>query len=146
MNDSAEGRIMTVEIFSWSISTKVWDQAGIELASPGSAVRFACVLLPTQCSFSKSVLSHENCMSHSMSKLSGTYTYPFFGHIVKNVFCNRIANSMDWLSSNSVTFCTRFSNLFAWCKAWPKAKDEYDQEIPQSHIAGQTKALWGIQR
>ena len=28
MNDSAEGRRMTVEIISWSISTKVWDLAG----------------------------------------------------------------------------------------------------------------------
>ena len=39
MNDSAEGRRMTVEIISWSISTKVWDRAGIELATPGSAVK-----------------------------------------------------------------------------------------------------------
>ena len=29
---------MTVEIISWSISTKVWDQTGMELATPGSAV------------------------------------------------------------------------------------------------------------
>ena len=34
---------MTVEIISLSISTKVWDQAGIELATPGSAVRHASV-------------------------------------------------------------------------------------------------------
>ena len=31
--------------------------------------------------FSKAILSHENCMSHSMSILSGKYTYPFFRHI-----------------------------------------------------------------
>ena len=43
MNDSAEGRRMTVEIISWSISTKVWDRARIELATPGSAVSFASV-------------------------------------------------------------------------------------------------------
>ena len=43
MNDSAEGRRMTVEIISWSISTKVWDRAGVELATPGSAVSFASV-------------------------------------------------------------------------------------------------------
>ena len=43
LNDSAEGRRMTVEIISWSISTKVWDRAGIELATPGSAVRLASV-------------------------------------------------------------------------------------------------------
>ena len=30
---------MTVEIISLSISTKVWDQARIELPTPGSAVR-----------------------------------------------------------------------------------------------------------
>ena len=34
---------MTIEIISWSISTKVWDRAGIELATPGSAVRLASV-------------------------------------------------------------------------------------------------------
>ena len=32
---------MTVEIISLLISTKVWDRAGIELATPGSAVRHA---------------------------------------------------------------------------------------------------------
>ena len=34
---------MTVEIISRSISTKVWDRAGIELATPGIAVRHASV-------------------------------------------------------------------------------------------------------
>ena len=34
---------MTVEIILRSISTKVWDRAGIELATPGSAVRLASV-------------------------------------------------------------------------------------------------------
>ena len=39
---------MTVEIISWSISTKVW--VGIELATPGSAVRLASVARhPTYC-------------------------------------------------------------------------------------------------
>ena len=35
---------MTVEIISWSISTKVCDWAGIELATPGTAVRHATVV------------------------------------------------------------------------------------------------------
>ena len=35
---------MTVEIISWSISTKVWDRTVIELATPGSAVRQASVV------------------------------------------------------------------------------------------------------
>ena len=43
MNNSAEGRRMTVEIISCSISTKIWDQAGVEIATPGSAARFASV-------------------------------------------------------------------------------------------------------
>ena len=34
---------MTVEFIPWSISTKVWYRAGIELATPGSAVRHASV-------------------------------------------------------------------------------------------------------
>ena len=34
---------MTVEIISRSISTKVWDRAGFELATPGSAVRHTSV-------------------------------------------------------------------------------------------------------
>ena len=34
---------MTIEIISWSISTKVWDRAGIELGTPGSAVGLASV-------------------------------------------------------------------------------------------------------
>ena len=43
LNDSAEGRRMTVENISWSISTKVWDRTGNELVTPGSAVRLASV-------------------------------------------------------------------------------------------------------
>ena len=43
LNDSAEGRRMTVEIILWSISTEVWDQARIKLATPGSAVRLVSV-------------------------------------------------------------------------------------------------------
>ena len=43
MQMSAEGRRMTVEIISWSVSMKVWDRARIELATPGSAVRLASV-------------------------------------------------------------------------------------------------------
>ena len=34
---------MTAEIISWSISTKVLDRAGIELGTPGTAVRLASV-------------------------------------------------------------------------------------------------------
>ena len=45
LNESAEERRMTVEIISWSISTKVCDPAGIELTTPGSAVRCTSVVM-----------------------------------------------------------------------------------------------------
>ena len=42
--ESAEWRRMTVEIISWSISTKVWDWTRIKLETPGSAVRQAAAV------------------------------------------------------------------------------------------------------
>ena len=39
-----QGRGMTIEIISWSISTKVWDRARIKLATTRSAVRCASVV------------------------------------------------------------------------------------------------------
>ena len=52
---------MTIEIISRSISTKVWDRAGIELATPGIAVGHAsgarhvtdCATWPGICSIKK---------------------------------------------------------------------------------------------
>ena len=44
LNDSAEGRRMTVGMISWSTSKKVWDWAGIKLATSGTAVRHASVV------------------------------------------------------------------------------------------------------
>ena len=43
LNDSAEGKRMTIKIISWSIPTKVWKRVGIELTTPGNAVRHASV-------------------------------------------------------------------------------------------------------
>ena len=49
---------MTVEIISRSISTKVWDRAGIELATPRSAVRHASVARHvTDCAMQPGVVS-----------------------------------------------------------------------------------------
>ena len=51
-------------------------------------------LLPNV-AFSKAILSHENYMSHSMSILSGKYTYTFFStHLSKTNFA--IASSIPW--------------------------------------------------
>ena len=41
------------------------------------SVQWYVIKLPNV-AFSKEILSHENCLSHSMSILSGKYTYPFF--------------------------------------------------------------------
>ena len=43
-------RIMTVEIISWTISKNVWDQAMIELATPGSTIGLTtdCAMGPVQ--------------------------------------------------------------------------------------------------
>ena len=109
-------------------------------------------LLPNV-AFSKAILSHGNCMSHSMSIITGKYTYTFFStHLSKMNFA--IASSIPLpgfipiARLSALNSCTRLSNLFAWCKAWPKATkvSEYDQVIPQSYIAGQTKAQRGRQR
>ena len=35
---------MTIEIISWSMFTKVWERAGIQLGVPGSSVRCASVV------------------------------------------------------------------------------------------------------
>ena len=82
-------------------------------------------LLPNV-AFSKAILSHENCMSHSMSILSGKYTYPFFStHLSKTIFS--IASLIPWTDFipigwlSALNSCTRFSNRLACCKAWPKA-------------------------
>ena len=47
--ESAEGMRMTLENISWSISTKVWDQAWFKLATPGSTMGLAtdCATRPS---------------------------------------------------------------------------------------------------
>ena len=61
LNESAEEWRMTIEIISWSISTKVWDQAGINLGITGSAVRCASVARHvTHCATLPSVYVNEN--------------------------------------------------------------------------------------
>ena len=81
-----------------------------------------------------------------------THIHYFSTHLSKTNFA--IASSLPWTGFipiawlSALNSCTRFSNLFAWCKAWPKATkvSEYVQEKPQSHTACQTKAPRGRQR
>ena len=57
---------MILEIISRSISTKVWDRTGIELATPGSAIRHAsvarhvtdCATRPFVSAFANTILSY----------------------------------------------------------------------------------------
>ena len=59
---------MTVEIISWSISTKVWYWAGIELATPGSAVRHASVARHiTDCATRPGVSNNMICATSKAS-------------------------------------------------------------------------------
>ena len=63
LNESAEGKRVIVEIISWSTSTKVWDQTGIELATPGSAVRHASVARHiTDCATRPSKQQHDHVL------------------------------------------------------------------------------------
>ena len=67
LKKSAEGGRMTLEINSWSLSTTVWDRAGIKLVTPGSVVRRESVVRNvTDCAF----LWHDDGkMEFNISKL-----------------------------------------------------------------------------
>ena len=61
---------MTVEIISRSISTKVWDRAGIKLATPRIAVRHASVARHvTDCATRPGIIHLMEC---SISKLAAS--------------------------------------------------------------------------
>ena len=69
--ESAEGIRMAVEIISWSISEKVWDQAGIKLATPGSAVRHVSAVRQfTDCSVRPSKVCNINLWVYHNSFLT----------------------------------------------------------------------------
>ena len=83
LNESAEGRKMTVEIISWSISTKVWDRAGIELATPEIAVRHASVArhvtdCATRPSFQPNGLDYPYQKNEPISNFRGVRWYSYF--------------------------------------------------------------------
>ena len=103
LNDSAEGRRMTIEIISWSISTKVWDRAGIELATPGSAVRLA------------SVARH----------VTDCATRPGMGHNsftnVQKMMCNN--PNLDLVNINANTKCVKILSI---CSQDIERKWNYD--------------------
>ena len=73
--ESAEGRRMAVEIISWSISAKVWDRAGIKLATPGSAFRHvSAVRHVTDCATRPSAYIQVHFRLHFSWKLPRIYT------------------------------------------------------------------------
>ena len=67
---------MTVEIISRSISTKVWDRAGIELATPGSAVRLASVARHvTDCATRPGIILFRDLFSKIKGSAYGSITF-----------------------------------------------------------------------
>ena len=69
VNDSAEGRRMTVEIISWSISTKVLDRVGIESRNP-----WICIL------------THICCQTHYRLRKRSYWIQPnLFGDLLTQV-------------------------------------------------------------
>ena len=88
MNDSAEGSRMAEEIISWSISTKVWDRAGIELATPGSAVSFASVTRHvTDCATRPDRLALWNRIKSSLTVTSFVDSLCFFLSCLVSKIC-----------------------------------------------------------
>ena len=77
---------MTLEIISWSISTKVWDWAGIELATPGSAAIHASVARHVaDCATRPSVYA---CLLRHWGHHSKSLSWPnihFYKNIMKSV-------------------------------------------------------------
>ena len=103
LNESAEGRRMTIEIISWSISTKVWDQAGIELATPGSAVRHASVdRHVTDCATRPGSIHIFNFIIKRVIKLMYTFLNKNLEAISFGVPISRVFIHTTWYSKTCV--------------------------------------------
>ena len=92
-------------------------------AKPSSLCNVMWIICYPLLLFSKTILSHGNCISHSVSILSGTYTYPFLSTNLSKMYF-AIASSIPWTGLipiawlSALNSCTRFPHLVAWCKAW----------------------------
>ena len=84
LNDSAEGRRMTAENISWSISTKVWDRAGFELATAGSAVRLV------------SVVRHVTDCAMRPGNITWCYFTPKY-NVIWQKYCLTCLKSIIWI-------------------------------------------------
>ena len=78
---------MTVEIISWSISTKVWDWAGIK---PGSAVRpylQSDTLSTALCGLVlEAMISESNCILYQWGQYEAKYTYFALNSLTTGLF------------------------------------------------------------
>ena len=83
LNDYAVGRRITVEIISISISTIVWDWAGIDLATPGPAARLASVARQV----TDSATQPSNSYMPSWFKLNDFICFTFSGQSGIVFFC-----------------------------------------------------------
>ena len=126
--DSVEGGKMTVKIISWSISTKIWGQVGVEFATPRSAVRLASVARHVTDSAtrfgqtsSQNPKAHHTIVAHITSntnfifkvtklvKLSSQQCYKSMNNsffILKLTLCNTIVMHQLCIANNA--FETRF--------------------------------------
>ena len=64
---------MTIEIISCSISTKVWDWAGIELTTPGSTVGLATDCADDPSKFTRNVKPYFSYKSDLLSVVIGLF-------------------------------------------------------------------------
>ena len=125
LNDSAEGRRMTLEIISLSISSKVWDRAGIKLGILGYAVRHA------------SVARHVTdwCMSDCISRwehFSSTVTFS----------CKR------WLLSTDDNLCKQFGSRSGRHRERSGSVVECltRDRRPQVRVLTSVTALWSLSK
>ena len=86
---------MTIEIISWSISTKVWDRAGIEVATPGSAVRRASVV--RHVTICMSLWYTRNNISGYCDMHSWAATWNFQSEALLVAHSTLLKNLMSWL-------------------------------------------------
>ena len=141
---------MTVEIISWSISTKVWYRAGTELATPGSAVRHAsvarhvtdCATRPgICCGYSKEPF-HGKHMSRDRRFLTMWYVWPAKPQIslhIRTVWSEPLL--VAWIFCVSVNLLTEhhleFLSLKGGCTGSSESTLVRMQLCWKSHVAAQ---------
>ena len=108
---------MTVEIISWSISAKVWDRTRIELATPGSAARYAsvarhvtdCATRPGPHIYLTPKLRTSSYVCKSFTRLAGLLQHP----CLKTLVCSLQLHTTTWHVGYNCTRPTCMSVIVA---------------------------------